>query len=150
MTKQFLMSNLTKYPTMGFIKFEYGELLKGDVVITKNILDEVQEVESPLQGATYQTVSDYQALANIVKFAVDEGNVSDGDVVADREIHFYDRSDESPFPVLLSEIVAFISATVKGQAIMQLERQLNNLRAGNDKEVLTSSRGRKILRKISN
>lgn len=144
MSQEFFMSNLAVYPTVGFVKFEYGDTFAGSVVITKNILNEVQEKDAPLTGITYQAVSELEDLAAIIDFAVDNDEVD-----TEREIYFNDMSDGSVFPVFFSEIRAFIASVVKSQAVLQLERQLNNMRLANDEDVLTGSKGRKILRKIS-
>jgi len=144
MTQQFLMSNLAVYPNVGFVKFEYSDTLDGEVVITKNILNEVQN-KAPLVGITYQTTCDLEDLAAIIDFAVDNDEVD-----TERELYFTDMSNDSIFPVLFSEIRAFIAFVVKTQAVLQLERQLKNLRIANDEDILTGSKGRKILRKISN
>lgn len=143
MTQQFLLSNLAVYPNVGFVKFEYGDTLDGEVVITKNLLNEIQK--GPLVGITYQTTCDLEDLAAVIDFAVDNGEVD-----TERELYFTDMSDDSVFPVLFSEIRAFIASVVKTQAVLQLERQLKSLRTANDEDILTGSKGRKILRKISN
>lgn len=145
MSQEFFISNLSIYPNVGFVKFEYGDTFAGNVVITKNILNEVQKKDSPLSGITYQTECDLEDLAAVIDFAVDNGEVD-----TERELYFTDMSNDSVFPVLFSEIRAFIASVVKTQAVLQLERQLKSLRTANDEDILTGSKGRKILRKISN